>query len=195
MINATCGNKSTESDTSTTSQCGQNSRHVKSPPASVCTCDIAIAKSSGFVAGLKPLDSKGNYSATSNNTKLVHWPLMGWPLHLVQRGGACVGCGPSQSPPRCTKCNSPPINGQCTVLLYDGPLLCGFNVAVKELIKWSSTDSSDNCLDVRWYRGWYTLLLSDIKSDNNYTRDQLFTHFTAISLKYQQYITKSIQIT
>jgi len=35
-----------------------------------------------------PLDSKGNYSATSNNTKLVHWPLMGGVLHLVQRGGA-----------------------------------------------------------------------------------------------------------
>jgi len=31
-----------------------------------------------------PLASKGNYSATSNNTKLVHWPLMGGLLHLVQ---------------------------------------------------------------------------------------------------------------
>jgi len=30
------------------------------------------------------LDSKGNYIATSNNTKLVHWPLMGGLLHLVQ---------------------------------------------------------------------------------------------------------------
>jgi len=38
-----------------------------------------------------PLDSKGNYSATSNNTKLVHWPLMGGLLHLVQRGGAWAG--------------------------------------------------------------------------------------------------------
>jgi len=28
-----------------------------------------------------PLDSKRNYSATSNNTKLVHWPLMGGLLH------------------------------------------------------------------------------------------------------------------
>jgi len=27
---------------------------------------------------------------------LVHWPLMGGLLHLVQRGGACVGCGPTQ---------------------------------------------------------------------------------------------------
>jgi len=25
-----------------------------------------------------------------------------------------VGCGPAQSPPCCTKCNSPPINSQCT---------------------------------------------------------------------------------
>jgi len=36
-----------------------------------------------------PLVSKGNYSATSNNTKLVHWPLMDRLLHLVHRGGAC----------------------------------------------------------------------------------------------------------
>jgi len=70
------------------------------------------------------LDSKGNYSATSNNTKLVHWPLMCGLLHLVQRGWAWAGCGPAQSPPRCTKCNSSPINSQCTnhcsLLLYDG---------------------------------------------------------------------------
>jgi len=50
----------------------------------------------------------------------------GWLLHLVQRGGAWTGC------------NSSPINGQCTnhcsVLLYDGPLLCGFNMAIKLLI-------------------------------------------------------------
>jgi len=56
---------------------------------------------------------------------------MGGLLHLVQRGGAWAGCGPAQSPPRCTKCNSPPINGQCTN--HDGPLLCGFNVAMKGL--------------------------------------------------------------
>jgi len=34
---------------------------------------------------LNPLDVKGNYNATSNDTKLVHWPLMGGLLHLVQR--------------------------------------------------------------------------------------------------------------
>jgi len=35
-----------------------------------------------------PLGFRGNYSATLNNMKLVHWPLMGGLLHLVQRGGA-----------------------------------------------------------------------------------------------------------
>jgi len=48
--------------------------------------------------GLNPLESRGNYSATSNNMKLVHWQLM----------------GTAQAPHRCTKCNSPPINGQYT---------------------------------------------------------------------------------
>jgi len=67
-----------------------------------------------FYANVNPLDSEGNYSATSNNTKLVRWPLMGGLLRLVQRGGAWAGCGPIQSSFRCTKCNSPPMNGQCT---------------------------------------------------------------------------------
>ena len=39
---------------------------------------------------------------------------MGGLLHLVQRWGTWAGCGPAQSPPRCIKCNSPPINDQCT---------------------------------------------------------------------------------
>jgi len=59
-------------------------------------------------------ECKGNYSATSNNIKLVHWPMMGGLLHLVERGGDWAGPQPCQAPPRCTKCNSPPINGQCT---------------------------------------------------------------------------------
>jgi len=78
----------------------------------------------------------GSYSARSNNMKLVHWLLMGGLLHLVQQGGDWTGPQPAQAPPHCTKCNSPPINGQCTnhILLYNGPLLCGFNVPVKGLI-------------------------------------------------------------
>jgi len=59
-----------------------------------------------------PLEWRGNYSATSNNMKLVHWPLMGGLLHLVQRGGDWAEPQPTQVPPRCTKCNGPSINGQ-----------------------------------------------------------------------------------
>jgi len=43
-----------------------------------------------------------------SNTVIGTWSLMGGILHLVQRGGAWVGCGPAQSPHRSTKCNSPP---------------------------------------------------------------------------------------
>ena len=51
---------------------------------------------------------------------MVHWPLMGGLLHLVQRGGAWAGWGHAHAPPRSTKCNSPPINGQCTnFILFD----------------------------------------------------------------------------
>jgi len=39
---------------------------------------------------------------------------MGWLLHLVQRGVNWTGPQPAHVPPRCTKCNSQPINGQCT---------------------------------------------------------------------------------
>jgi len=34
---------------------------------------------------LNPLESRGNYSATSNNMKLIHWPLISGLLRLVQR--------------------------------------------------------------------------------------------------------------
>ena len=63
---------------------------------------------------INPLMGTGNYSATPNNIKLVHWPLMGRLLHLVQRGGDWTGPQPAQAPPRCTKCNGLPVSGQCT---------------------------------------------------------------------------------
>ena len=38
---------------------------------------------------------------------------------MVQRGGACAGCGPRPwSPPRCTKRNSQPINGHALYQLH-----------------------------------------------------------------------------
>ena len=74
-----------------------------------------------------------NYSTTSNNMKLVHGPLMGGLLHLVQGGGpgrAAAPPSPLLGVPNVTahpSTASVPI----TVLLYDGPLLYGFSVAIK----------------------------------------------------------------
>ena len=81
------------------------------------------------------LDSEGNYSATLNNTKLVHWLLMGGLLHLVQQGGTgWVGAPPSPflAVPNVTAHPST-ASVPLTVLLVNGPLLCGFNVAIKGL--------------------------------------------------------------
>jgi len=44
---------------------------------------------------VKPLTDTLNLTATDHYTAirwLVHWPLMGGLLHVVQRGGAWVGC-------------------------------------------------------------------------------------------------------
>jgi len=86
---------------------------------SVIKSSPVIMQFFGFLF-VNPLNSRCNYSATSNNTKLVHWPLMGGLLHLVQQGGAWAGCGPAQALPHCTMCNSQPIKGQCTnFVLFD----------------------------------------------------------------------------
>jgi len=82
-------------------------------------CKFWVTSSPWFMPKSYPLECKS--IATSNNMKLVHWPV----LHLVQRGEDWVGtrkqgtggAAASPSPPpalRCTKCNSLPINGQCT---------------------------------------------------------------------------------
>jgi len=52
----------------------------------------------------------GGVVATSNN---MNWPLIGGLLHLVQQVGDLTGPQPAQVRRRCTKCNSPSINGQC----------------------------------------------------------------------------------
>ena len=45
-------------------------------------------------------------------------------FHEYVRQLTWAGCGPAQSPHRCTKCNSPPINGQCTnFILLDVALI------------------------------------------------------------------------
>ena len=70
--------------------------------------------------------------------KVVHWPLMGaWAVTFCTARRDWAGPQPAQANSRCTKCNSPPINDQCTNHRIASPLLCGFNVP----IKWVNTVS------------------------------------------------------
>jgi len=79
--------------------------------------------------------------------KLVHWPLIGGLLHLVQRGGLEEtkwgrSRGPLLALPNITahpSAASVPI----TVLLDNGPLLCGFNVPIKVLKGGNGVKSRD----------------------------------------------------
>jgi len=73
----------------------------------------AATQVGGIGATFNALQSRGNYSAASNNMKLVHWPLMGELYPWYSDEGTRQ---PTQASPRCTKCNSPPINicSQCT---------------------------------------------------------------------------------
>jgi len=64
--------------------------------------------------------------------KLVHWHLMIVLLHLVQRIGDWTGLQTARPPPRCPAHPST-ASIAITILLYNGPLLCGFNVPIKAL--------------------------------------------------------------
>ena len=99
------------------SMCGVGIRFSTWNTADVCVC-VCVCVS--VVSGINPFMGKDNYSATSNNTTLVHWPLTGGLLHLVQREGDWVGPQPAQSSHRCAKCNSHPSTASVpiAVLLY-----------------------------------------------------------------------------
>jgi len=47
-----------------------------------------------------------------------------WTVTFSRARRGLGGLWPTQSPPHCTKCNSPPINGQCTnFVLFDAALI------------------------------------------------------------------------
>ena len=96
-------------------------------------CLLAGLPDARHVRVFNPLESRGNYGATLNNMKLVHWPLMGELLHLVLRGGDCVGPQPAQALLAVPNVTVHPSTASVpiSILLYNGPLLCGFNVPVK----------------------------------------------------------------
>ena len=91
---------------------------------------IVTVKRSAMSYTFNPLWARKNRRTADHHTAiqwLVHWPLMGGRglLHLVQQGGAWADCSPAQSPPYCIKCNSPPINGQCTsfIIIWCGTII------------------------------------------------------------------------
>jgi len=105
-----------------------------------------------------PLECIGNYSATSNIMKLVHWLLMGGLLHLVQRGGDLGGARPSPSsvvavPNVTAPTHQRPVYIPITVFLYNDTLICGFNVP----------DNGLKCciFSVLWHVNWTTIALVD----------------------------------
>jgi len=84
--------------------------------------------------------------------KLVHWPLMGGLLHLVQRGGDWAGPSPPRPLLAVPNVTAHPSTASVpiTVLLCNGPLLCRFNVGIIGLTTaWVSAKTavifSDQC--------------------------------------------------
>ena len=76
-----------------------------------------------LIAILKPQSNGPSYSNTVIGTLAVD----GWSVTFGTARRGLGGAGPqsAQSPPRCTKCNSPPMNGRCSeatsVNLVDSP--------------------------------------------------------------------------
>jgi len=82
------------------------------------------------VESLNLSERRGNYSATSNNMKLIHWPLMGWLLHLVQRGGDWARRSPPSPLLAVPNVTAHPSTDSVPITV----LLRGFNVPTDGLI-------------------------------------------------------------
>ena len=73
----------------------------------------------------------------------------GWAVTFVQRGGTWSDCGPAHSPPRCIKCNSPPINGQCTNFIsFDVALLLLNSEGLIRLLCSSACYLTTHCIQI-----------------------------------------------
>ena len=100
-------------------------------PAAACLTLLA------YTCNINPLTGVGIYSATSNNMKLVHWPLMGGQQCYIWYSEE--GTGRGRSPPRpllaVPNVTAHPSTASVpiTVLLYCCPFLCSFNVPIKGL--------------------------------------------------------------
>ena len=72
-----------------------------------------------------PLEPRGNYSAISNNMKVVHWPSMGGDWAGPQAPRSLLAVPNVTAHP--STATVPIIVG---LLQYNGPLLCGFYLAM-----------------------------------------------------------------
>ena len=69
-----------------------------------------------FIATLKPHSDGPSYSNSVISTLAAD----GWAVTFGTARRGLAGPQPAQSPPHCSKCNSPPINGECTnFVLFD----------------------------------------------------------------------------
>ena len=69
-----------------------------------------------LIATLKPQSNGPLYGNIVIGTLAVD----GWAVTFGTARRGLAGAQPAQAPPRCAKCNSPPINGQCTYfVLFD----------------------------------------------------------------------------
>jgi len=102
---------------------------------------------------IRPLESRGNYSATSYNTKLVHWPLwVGWYIWYIEEG---TGPGPSLPTPLLAvpnvKAHPSTASVRITVLqFYNGPLLCGFNMGIN-ITSYNALPCTQLCVHCPWH--------------------------------------------
>jgi len=82
-----------------------------------------VGRESQFLHILLPIDAPVSLGDPRLNIAMGgHWAVT---FGTARRAAAPL----MQSPPRCTKCNSSPINGQCTnhhIAVYDSQLVCGF---------------------------------------------------------------------
>ena len=118
-----------------------------------------------FSSVINPLECRGNYSAISNNRKLGTLAVDGWAVTFGTARRGLGGLRLAKSPPRCTKCNSPPINGQCTnrriaVTFWD------FNVPIKGLIDMWCRHLKALCLSV-CLRLWLIVAVVNVRRSMN----------------------------
>ena len=120
------------------------------------TCPLYLSCVHNYIMLVNPLDSKGNYSATANNATLVHWPLMGGLLHLVQRGGAWAGAAPPSPVLYCYRC---PCNVYNRVATLISTLLIIITITITTttttttiiIIMWSGLAPVQSCISLVSY--------------------------------------------